>query len=531
MFTVTTVYEWTMASHIYSFIICIIFWVRSILQRWKRALHVPLRLDVYYQHADSRRELLERWCLEYAPKTSNSYPTGNNGPLINQSADPIVQLRQVCKQIVIWLRCLYCWSRMLPAQALRSQNTQNNAIGFSIYVVSEGNDDVSSLVSQQGFSSQSQPHSVVTPYGELGWKVFYAPKNAVQRLIPEVPPYSQAMNIPTNRTSSQPIPMRSQQYQQHQQHQQQQQSQAQSFHPSRELTRRDSTPLTTIARSAPQNTGRTYQRSKSDISGGADHAGTLDDLELNQQQPVSPHHLQQNKVQGIGWTANDSTDPPTKNLSALSLAMMTLSDHDDASTTNGNESTTKFAANAEAAEKRRAALHHAPPHLPSSPGLNRKSPLGTAGEYGYAYIEVKQYSAQCKSSPFPVVDACAHTIGVHSSWLSLGRSNSSSCFQLVESYSSPGRCNTTLYSTPRFCWRTSHAATSSSRLDGECFWYSKSKALSCHGSRAPARHGHPSTNYILGSIALKPVPPTHLWKHFCCRVEYGGGYRAFSFHE
>lgn len=100
---------------------------------------------------------------------------------------------------------------------------------------------------------------------------------------------------------------------------------------------------------------------------------------------MSPHHGQQNKVQGIGWTANDSTDPPTKNLSALSLAMMTLSDHDDASTTNGDESTTKFAANAEAAEKRRAALHHAPPHLPSSPGLNRKSPLGTAGEYGYAY--------------------------------------------------------------------------------------------------------------------------------------------------
>lgn len=354
--------------------------VRSILQRWKRALHVPLRLDVYYQHPDSRRELLERWCLEYAPKTSTSYPTGNSGPLINQSADPIVQLRQVCKQIVIWLRCLYCWSRMLPAQALRSQNTQNNAIGFSIYVVSEGNDDVSGLISQQGFSSQSQPHSVVTPYGELGWKVFYAPKNAVQRLIPEISPYSQATSIPTNRTSSQPIPMRSQQYQQ-----QQQQSQAQSFHPSRELMRRDSTPSTTIARSAPHNTGRTYQRSKSDISGGADNAGTLDDLQFNQQQGMSPHQLHQNPVDAIGWTVKDSTDPPSKTLSALSLAMMTLSDHDDGS--NGNESASNFAVNAEAAEKRRAALHHAPPHLPqqSSPGVNRKSPLASAGEYGYAY--------------------------------------------------------------------------------------------------------------------------------------------------
>jgi alkylation response protein AidB-like acyl-CoA dehydrogenase len=36
-------------------------------------LHVPLRLDVFYQHDDGRRELLERWCLEYAPKTTYSF--------------------------------------------------------------------------------------------------------------------------------------------------------------------------------------------------------------------------------------------------------------------------------------------------------------------------------------------------------------------------------------------------------------------------------------------------------------------------
>ncbi len=299
---------------------------------------------------------------------------------MNQSTDPIVQLRQVCKQIVIWLRSLYCWSRMLPAQALRSQNTQNNAIGFSIYVVSEGNDDVTGLISQQGFSSQSQPHSVATPYGELGWKVFYAPKSVVQRLIPEVSPYSHS-NSTSNRTSSQPIPMQSQQSQQ---------SQAQSFHPSRDLMRRDSTPVTATARSAPHNTGRAYQRSKSDISGDAEHyfmsvGGNNDGMHTDQQQIAQVQHTIQNLHGASGTTGVSTTDPPTKTLSALSLAMMTLSDHDDSTGVNGSIAT--CAANVEAAEKRRAALHHAPPQLPqqSSPSVNKKSPLASAGEYGYGY--------------------------------------------------------------------------------------------------------------------------------------------------
>ena len=367
----------------------------SILQRWKRALHVPLRLDVYYQHADSRRELLERWCLEYAPKTATHHPTAS---FQNPSADPIVQLRAVCKQIVIWLRSLYCWSRMLPAQVLKNQNMQNNAIGFSIYVVSEGNDDVSSLVSQQGFSSQFQPHSVWTPYGELGWRVFYAPSSVVQRFIPERPPYSSPVMI----RASQPIPMRPSQtsirpMQQpplnQQQQMQQMQMMAQSYYPNRDLNRRESTPVqTTSARSAPHQTGRMYQRSKSDIPGVHEIAQELETFsravpdDHNNNHSANMMNLHRQNSSPASPNGGKSL-PSKKNLSGLSLAMMTLSDDDLAGKdSNMTDSPTTVAVNAEAAEKRRAALHHAPPHLPqASTAISKKSPLAAAGEYGYAY--------------------------------------------------------------------------------------------------------------------------------------------------
>lgn len=376
---------------------------RSILQRWKRALHVPLRLDVYYQHADSTRELLERWCLEYAPKPAhhNQHHLHQNG-FVNQAANPIVQLRQVCKQIVIWLRSLYCWSRMLPAQALRRQNTNNSAIGFSIYVVSEGNDDVSGLVSSQGFYSQQQPHSVWTPYGELGWKVFYAPKQTVQRLIPEIPPYATQYNT---QTTSRPIPMGPRQ----QQHQASPQDiQPQSYHPTREITHREMEAperTTMTAHSAPHNTGRMYHRSKSDVSDMQRQAAIVASVDghghyMQQQQKPDSNgaangHAQfaqgplpsTNPNDKSAPTSSNSTDgnAPTKNRSALSLAMMMIGDK------KGNEPHTNDGANSsashttqEAAEKRRAALHHAPPQLAQSPVL-KKPPLGTAGEYGYAY--------------------------------------------------------------------------------------------------------------------------------------------------
>ena len=183
-------------------------------------MHIPLRLDVYYQHppststsetktnqAGGERELLERWCLEYAPTPSqpqSHYTDEHNYISGHDSVDPIVQLRKVCKNIVVWLRTLYCHSRLLPAQALRkyhsnssfnnsNSSNNNNCIGFSIYVVGEGQDDVSGLL-QQGFDSEPKPllegsngsglpSGVPTPYGVLGWRVYLAPKDLVRRLV------------------------------------------------------------------------------------------------------------------------------------------------------------------------------------------------------------------------------------------------------------------------------------------------------------------------------------------------------------
>eukprot|EP00980_Cylindrotheca_fusiformis_P011449 scaffold2654_cov126-Cylindrotheca_fusiformis.AAC.5 len=393
--------------------------VRSILQRWKRALHVPLRLDVYYQHEDSRRELLERWCLEYAPKTTYSFQHG--------SADPIVQLRQVCKQIVIWLRTLYGWSRMLPAQALRQQNGRgnDNHVGFSIYVVSEGNDDVSGLVSNQGFSTQGQPHSVLTPYGELGWKVFYAPKPMIQQLVPTVPAYTVTTNTVSiaGRATSRPIPMNNNNTataaatsNNHNNHDSNPWSN-QNMHHHNTINNNTSTSKRdshVVARSAPatqQRSNAPYHRSNSDFGSSVpkQHAPLMSakmrrnsDLPLTPSPPPtnypsSPQRQQYSSTPPTTTTngpmssrspSSKSSKPPTKNLSALSLAMM-MSDDKNNNTENGETR--------EAAEKRRAALHHAPPQFVNNTTTTTSSPapapspvlkpsnLATAGEYGYGY--------------------------------------------------------------------------------------------------------------------------------------------------
>ena len=251
------------------------------------------------------------------------------------SADPIVQLRHVCKKIVIWLRTLYCWSRMLPSQALRG-----TTIGFSIYVVSEGNDDVSSLISNQGFLAQGPPSSVVTPYGELGWKVFYAPKSMVQRLLPQKVPYkTQSRPIPTPQANGEPF------------------------------NRRESAPVAVQALSAPQNR-HMHMRSHSALA------------------PRSPQYQKQtvrsNSGLGPDPEEHDGGPPPSKNLSGLSLAMMLSDENIEGEKDSPTEANDQ-------AEKRRAALHHAPPQLlisnnaeaVASPVMKRS--LASAGEYGYAY--------------------------------------------------------------------------------------------------------------------------------------------------
>jgi hypothetical protein len=466
-------------------------------------LHVPLRLDVYYQHTDGQRELLERWCLEYAPfgNTEDIAVSGTTATTTTVTAapslaspDPIVQLRLVCKNIVIWLRTLYCWSRMLPAQALRKMTlptylptgSSSSPIGFSIYVVSEGQDDVSSLVSDRGFHSQGQPHSVPTPYGELGWKVFFAPKDVVQRLMPTSSssslPYPNYVtgNVYQSRsaTKTRPIPMNPHfphQLQQHHQHQEL--DQQQSYKTARSAPqhggqrmyyrransaipphahdttddKHDST-ANALLYTNPTVAPRSYHHQRHHYLHQAHKAQSSDNVEAKQQLqqqlqvwqqlnplreelqsfsvPVRVKDVEQQPLKIIGNNGGGgggggcALSSKTKSLSGLSLALM-LSDEQSLSLNsadaalgveNGGDTMAmdvkdnregkngEKTVNAEtiaASEKRRAALHNAPPqfnnasnqnhpHLPAgmtaSPGGMGAPPVATtAGEYGYAY--------------------------------------------------------------------------------------------------------------------------------------------------
>ena len=59
----------------------------TVSSTWKKSIHLPLRLDIYYEYDSCydqqqqedgapppppQRELLERWCIDYIPSTSSS---------------------------------------------------------------------------------------------------------------------------------------------------------------------------------------------------------------------------------------------------------------------------------------------------------------------------------------------------------------------------------------------------------------------------------------------------------------------------
>ena len=178
--------------------------VRSILQTWKRALNIPLRLDIFYEYSDDttngsgviQRELLERWCIDYknvnlTSSSSSKVMTGATKSSMNNNINSSVsQLRLVCKRIVVLLRNLHCATRMLPAYRLQSLIDNNGGggdgvlgmipngggsgmmgiIGYSIYA-SDYEPNGPTLPSPS-FTQQAFP-SVKTPFGNLGVSVMY----------------------------------------------------------------------------------------------------------------------------------------------------------------------------------------------------------------------------------------------------------------------------------------------------------------------------------------------------------------------
>lgn len=146
------------------------YWRRTNLQRFRHSLHVPLRLDIYYQYNEvvvsdpngngkddgnyapqtqtiQKRDLLERWCIDYVPSSDPSASSssvlssaygGQSGQgqqpyqqqnhnqqqqqqqqhLPQHSDDILVQLRRVCRRVVVLLRNLHCLTRMMPTYGL-----------------------------------------------------------------------------------------------------------------------------------------------------------------------------------------------------------------------------------------------------------------------------------------------------------------------------------------------------------------------------------------------------------------------------
>ena len=392
--------------------------LRSILQRWRRALHLPIRLDVYYQHEDdqNKRELLERWCLGYVQNP----PDGTGAAFWPPQQDHIVQLRHVCKKIVIWLRTLYCFTKLLPATAFMnakmqtilqqrggSHNQKVPSLGFSLYAVSEDMDDITQL-QEQGFSYQAQPAPpLTTPYGQLSFQVLYAKAETTQRLLPKPQPaFTPTQTIPIainenntyhqtahdrmalphhqrsdNRLEAKGIPQTAPAHFQ--------------YLSSEEGIRRPPP-------AAPEPQQNTYnpsyftgrERTNSDEPGR--QVGAL----------TQQHGILQRRHTTIGDEASKTPtiavpkgEEPQRVRSGLSLALM-LDDQEKekAATATSEGSSKQTDANShnqdvsQAAEKRRAALHQMPPHLhqqqqqqQNSVSPNPNQVPNHSKEYGYAY--------------------------------------------------------------------------------------------------------------------------------------------------
>ena len=179
--------------------------IRQSLQHHRHSLHLPLRLDVYANHV-----LVERWSLEYLQQQSQ--------PLFG---DPIVQLRQVCKKLVIWLRTLYCWTRMLPSFALRGPSLQYRL------EVCEGPVHIPNFIH---VTSKEVP----TPYGLLLWRVWYAPhvQKPTSQPIPIQSPHLISSPSPTSNVAKS-APNRENYISPNNHHQNQQHNNSTNFHHSR----------------------------------------------------------------------------------------------------------------------------------------------------------------------------------------------------------------------------------------------------------------------------------------------------------
>lgn len=315
--------------------------VRTILEQYRQQLHVPIRLDVFYQVPDEKnpnqikRDLLERWCLQYAVASSEAF-LQQEFLLTN---DPMIHLTHVCRRIVVWLRTLYCNSRLLPAQLIGSELGDAKKIGFSVYVHHEDDASNTDDLHMPGFILQDMAKPVTTPYGSLSWKVAYC--KDIEKWIPK------RRSVRIVQTPSQPIPM--------------------SSYP-KETSRNQS-----VATSAPTRRELSYtERSKQRhlLQSGKSFDPSVMHHHQSRRPPSRRNTTQivmnPMKNEDAAPSIPENGEPPERVMSGLSLAMMGAEANDDVQQKQQQQQLL------ETAEVRRAALHEAPPHMREQ-------------DYGYAY--------------------------------------------------------------------------------------------------------------------------------------------------
>jgi hypothetical protein len=184
--------------------------VRNTLLPWKKALHIPLQLDVFYHFysLDKQREeriLLERWCFGHQYFAGPTCSDPRNG---SASSNVMSDLRQVVKKIVILMRTLHCHARLLPAysihcyltQCIPSARAQRQSFPAMQHRASEGTspsmetfvgyafhgaavnkatgryDTPDPYLTRNSFKEHDF-RPVTTPFGRLQVKVWYHPKS------------------------------------------------------------------------------------------------------------------------------------------------------------------------------------------------------------------------------------------------------------------------------------------------------------------------------------------------------------------
>lgn len=365
--------------------------IREIMSQYKLHLHVPVRLDVYYQPADNgnSRILLERWCLEYRHCASVDKFLEVEGLLTTQKQDAMAQLRHVWKRVVIWLRTLYVFSRLLPSNSFQQNISEShNKIGFSLYLNHDGTDDTELLVQQQGFLRQKVPSgTVTTPYGQLSSVVVYLPMSALHilsvRLNDGIEHSGNNSGTPVaqrNQKQSDPIPVSNN-----------------GFNLS---MNRSSSPDNSPATNNPLNNLRPSSYSgKGQQNQHLGHKNSFVSFDPANLIPPRKHDTnlrvqRRHTTIGSETAQNDAEKPPERVMSGLSLALMMASidgGTNPTSTQSGAEQwkSSKDETKDSSQDKRRAALHQMPPHLleqqQTALAISPRQQPSTSGEYGYGY--------------------------------------------------------------------------------------------------------------------------------------------------